>query len=221
MLSTLAAFIDQHPVRWLLFILLVGIGVDQSSKVWAQANLTEQRQVERTIVAFDGTETKVQDVAFIATRTKEIVPGFFNLKYAENPAAAFSLTRSIPVQFRRPFLLLISLVASIGITFWYFKLKQKDALLKTAFALIIAGAIGNLIDRARLAYVIDFLDIYVSSPAVAATLSGWFGTPHWPTFNVADSCIVAGAIGVLWRSFKPLPVVDLANDADKQAAERT
>ena len=151
---------------------------------------------------------------FVAVRTIEVIPGLFNFKYAENRAAAFSLTQSIPEGARRPLLLTVSILACVLIGVWYLRLKVADGLLLTAFALIIAGALGNFIDRARLAYVIDFLDFYVNND----TMAGWLRAPHvvpvlgwqvrlsdhWPTFNVADSCIVSGAIGVVIRTVRPL-----------------
>ena len=111
-------------------------------------------------------------------------------------------------------LLTVSILACVLIGVWYLRLKVADGLLLTAFALIIAGALGNFIDRARLAYVIDFLDFYVNND----TMAGWLRAPHvvpvlgwqvrlsdhWPTFNVADSCIVSGAIGVVIRTVRPL-----------------
>jgi signal peptidase II len=145
---------------------------------------------------------------------KQVIPGLFSLKYAENRAAAFSLTQSIPEGARRPLLLLVSLCACALIAAWYLKLKQADALLMTSFALIIAGALGNFLDRARLAYVIDFLDFYVANDTVGSWLRSQHGfagitfrlSDHWPTFNIADSCIVSGAIGVVLRTLKPLPL---------------
>jgi signal peptidase II len=139
------------------------------------------------------------------TNTVTVVPGAFDLIYRENPAAAFSLTRSIPEGLRRPLLLGVSTFAMILIGLWYMRLKQADGLLMTSFALIIAGAVGNFIDRIRLGYVIDMVDMYISYGPVADRLVAMFGTSHWPTYNIADSCIVGGAIGVIWRTLRPLP----------------
>jgi signal peptidase II len=58
-----------------------------------------------------------------------------------------------------------------------------------ALSLILGGAIGNLIDRLFYGYVIDFLDVY-------------YGTYHWPAFNIADSAITIGVVLMLWDSFK-------------------
>ena len=65
-----------------------------------------------------------------------------------------------------------------------------------SFSFILAGAMGNLLDRIRLGYVIDFLDVY----------AGFLGYPHWhwPTFNIADSLIVVGALVVVMRTLWPL-----------------
>ena len=145
--------------------------------------------------------------AFVPTNTITVVPNAFNFMYAENPAAAFSLTSSLPTWLRRPFLLFVSSIATIFITVFFFYLRRPDGLLMTAFALIVGGALGNFIDRARFGYVVDFLDAYAGfiDPA-------W---RHWPTFNIADACIVVGALSVVWRTMKPIypddtPVADEA-----------
>jgi signal peptidase II len=212
-LGPVATFVTKQKLAWFVMILVSMITLDQVSKVWAQANLTELRTVNRAVVQEDGSTIKVPEQVFLATKTKEVIPGLFNFKYAENNAAAFSLTRSLPDWLRRPMLLTISALASVLISVWYFRLKQRDALLLTAFALIVAGAVGNLIDRARLAYVIDFLDVYISSPGLASWLTERVGTSHWPTFNVADMCIVVGAFAVLFRSFRPFPEEPAASTA--------
>ena len=179
----MSQFICRHRLLWLLLIGVVAIAIDQSSKMWAQQVLAQKWEAGDSVVHF----FPKQDIV--------VVPNLFNLTYRENPAAAFSITSSLPEWFRRPFLLSVSVLATIFFLIWYFRIKESDALILTAFCLIMAGAMGNLIDRATLGYVIDFLDIH----------AGMFGYPmfHWPTFNVADSCIVVGALAVLYRTFRP------------------
>jgi signal peptidase II len=227
----MSAWIFKNKVIWLVALVVFWVGFDQATKIWAQGALAEERDVvrPREQVKPDGSGTER-----VEERTKEFQPvrtievfktGLvgFNFKYAENRAAAFSLTQSIPEGARRPLLLLVSLGACVLIGAWYMRLKVADGLLMTSFVLIIAGALGNFIDRARLAYVIDFLDFYVTSPDTAA----WLRSPHtilgfsvrlsdhWPTFNIADTCIVSGAIGVLLRTIKP---VHPPSDASKETA---
>lgn len=225
--NIVTSFIWKNRIAWLIVIVVVGVGIDQASKLWALDALTRPATVE---------EVKLDDDCRLQPRQRgaraaddpcrkwrpglvtehghrvvtvdqiPVVDGWFGFKYAENPAAAFSLTGSLPASFRWPFLILISLVAGVGITFWYLKLKEPDWAIFTAFPLIIAGAAGNLIDRVRLAYVIDFLDAYASSPAGLVTwLRAHAGTSHWPTFNIADSCIVVGALLVVFRTIRPVP----------------
>jgi signal peptidase II len=214
-------FIWKNRVAWLLVIVIVGVGVDQVTKIWSMDALTREATSEEVANAEQCRDQAYRkdhrDVCRATPRVTDhgqrvvlkdipIIAGVFNLKYAENPAAAFSMTGSLPDWFRRPFLLLISSLASLGIAAWYLKLKQADWAVMTAFPLIIAGAIGNLIDRARLSYVIDFLDFYLASPAgLQSWLIQQFHTNHWPTFNVADSCIVVGAFLVIFRTFKNPP----------------
>ncbi len=217
----MTSFIWKNKLVWLVAIVLLGVGLDQGSKLLALDALTRAATVDEVRLSVDcrvpAYRTENAKACRSAVRVTEygqrintgditVVPGFFNFRYAENPAAAFSMTGSMPDWFRRPFLLLISLLASIGIAAWYLKLKEADWAIMTAFPLIIAGAVGNLIDRARLAYVIDFLDAYVSAPqGLVSWLISNARSNHWPTFNIADSFIVVGAALVIFRTFKPAP----------------
>lgn len=175
--------IAKHRVLWLIVVASLGIFLDQASKIWIQKNLAEP-------VVLENNQT-----VFYPAKVIEVIPNFFNLIYAENPSAAFSLTRSIPEHIRRPMLVGISLIASIFFLIWYLRMKAQDGLLLASFSFILAGAIGNLIDRIRLGYVIDFLDMHL----------GFLGYHylHWPTYNIADSLIVIGAIGVIIRTIWP------------------
>lgn len=187
-------FVARNRLAWLIVVCVVGISLDQGTKIWAQNNLAEAYETTEQR-AIDGDTEQVKRRVFYPTKVIEVVPNVFNLIYKENPAAAFSLTRSLPTWFRRPLLISVSALATLFFLIWYFRMKQPDGMLLASFSLILAGAVGNLLDRLRLGYVIDFLDVY----------AGIFGYPHlhWPTFNIADSCIVIGAIGVVIRTIWP------------------
>ncbi len=214
-----SAWIFKNKIAYLALWVVSMVVLDQGSKIWAQGALAEERTVvrPREVADENGGTKRIEETTkqFVAVRTIEVIPGLFNFKYAENRAAAFSLTQSIPESARRPLLLTVSILACLLIGVWYVRLKVADGLLLTAFALIIAGALGNFIDRARLAYVIDFLDFYIAHDGMASWLRaphtvpllGWSVrlSDHWPTFNVADTCIVSGAIGVVIRTVRPLP----------------
>jgi len=189
-------FVARHRLVWLLCVALLGIGADQATKIWAQANLAQPYEISERVET-NGETTSITKQVFYPTHVVEVVPNFFNVIYKENPAAAFSLTSSIPERIRRPLLIGASMLATLFFIFWYFRMKNQDGLLLASFSFILAGAVGNLLDRIRLGYVIDFLDVH----------GGFFGYPHWhwPTFNIADSLIVIGAIGVIYRTLRPLP----------------
>lgn len=108
-----------------------------------------------------------------------IINGLFSLTYVRNSGAAFGMLHAAPSYFREPFFILVPIVAMAIIGFVYYRLKEDQTLTALSLSLIFSGAIGNLIDRLRFGYVIDFLDFYVKDY-------------HWPAFNVADSCIVVG-----------------------------
>jgi len=116
----------------------------------------------------------------------ELMP-FFKLTYVHNTGAAFSFL-SEAGGWQRWFFAGLALVISAVIAVWLTRLKQHETLLAVALALILGGAIGNLIDRLVYGYVIDFLDVY-------------YGTWHWPAFNIADSAITLGVALMLAESF--------------------
>ena len=120
--------------------------------------------------------------------TKPIITGFFSLTYVRNSGAAFGILHKAPPKFRDPFFIVIPLLALFIILFLFMRLQDNQVLDAIALSLILSGAIGNLIDRLRFGYVIDFLDFFV-------------GTYHWPAFNVADSCIVVGVSIFFFLSF--------------------
>ncbi len=115
-----------------------------------------------------------------------VIP-FFNLTYVHNTGAAFSFL-SEAGGWQRWFFAGLALVISVVIAVWLSRLQKYETLLAAALSLILGGAVGNLIDRLAYGYVIDFLDVY-------------YGTRHWPAFNIADSAITLGVMLMLVESF--------------------
>ncbi|MCB9253319.1 MAG: signal peptidase II [Bdellovibrionaceae bacterium] len=125
-------------------------------------------------------------------RWGESVPvfeSFFAITYVRNTGAAFGLLHQAPEAIRLPFFLVVPVVALLVIGYLFYKLKDSQRWVTVALSLIVSGAVGNLIDRSRFGFVVDFLDFYV-------------GSHHWPAFNVADSAIVVGVAMMFLDSFK-------------------
>jgi signal peptidase II len=110
-----------------------------------------------------------------------VIQGFFNITYVRNPGAAFGFLADASPLFRSIFFVAVTVLAIILVVHYIWKSRAEEPFLTFALALILAGAVGNLIDRVRLGEVIDFLDVYI-------------GSYHWPAFNVADSAISVGAV---------------------------
>ncbi|MFO8084416.1 MAG: signal peptidase II [Desulfobacterales bacterium] len=122
-----------------------------------------------------------------------IIPGFFNITHIHNPGGAFGFLADQSAVWRHFVFLFISGIAIVLIIYFYHKTPDTHLLLSCGFALILGGAVGNMVDRIRLGVVIDFLDFYV-------------GNLHWPAFNVADSAISIGiAIFVYHLLFNKMP----------------
>ena len=112
-----------------------------------------------------------------------VIPEFFHLTYVTNDGMAFGINF--------PFGIYVFSAISIiftGFLFWYlWSIKDDEIVVRTGVALILAGAIGNLIDRIFLGEVVDFLDFMI-------------GDFHWYVFNLADSCVTVGLGFVLYDS---------------------
>ena len=147
-------------LKW-LWLSLITLILDQWSKI-----------------AIDGSMRLYESIA--------IIPGF-NLTYVHNTGAAFSFL-SEAGGWQRWFFAAMAFVISVVLTIWLYRLKKHETLLAVALALVLGGAIGNLIDRLVYGYVIDFLDVY-------------YQTRHWPAFNIADSAITVGVFLMLLESF--------------------
>jgi len=119
--------------------------------------------------------------------TFTVIP-FFNLTMAHNPGAAFSFLAHAD-GWQRWFFIGLASIVSVALLIWLKKLKPHAKLEAMSIAMILGGALGNLIDRLYYGYVIDFLDVY-------------HGAYHWPAFNIADATIVIGAALLIIDSFR-------------------
>lgn len=143
---------------WRAGYLLASFGiymVDQATKAWA-----------------------VRALRFGDDRT--IIKGFLDLVYTENRGIAFGQLQS-GGSFARWFFVILAIVAGIAVLGYFFRTSRNDDRVLGACALLMAGITGNLTDRVRLGYVIDFIVAHA-------------GSYHWPTFNVADASICLGAL---------------------------
>ena len=111
----------------------------------------------------------------------------FNFTYVRNYGAAFSFL-SEAGGWQRWFFTVIAIGFSTILTIWLRKQASTEWRLNLAYTLVIGGALGNLVDRLMHGFVVDFLDFY-------------WGTSHYPAFNIADSAIFIGAILIIWDSF--------------------
>jgi len=114
-----------------------------------------------------------------------LVPHVFNLTYILNPGAAFGL-----LAYQTSLFVAVTVILTAGVLFGYKKLPRERRLLRYGLGLIVGGALGNLVDRLRYGFVVDFLDFHM-----------------WPVFNLADMAIVAGACLLVW---------DLLNGGDQK-----
>lgn len=114
-------------------------------------------------------------------RVVTVVPGLLDLRYMRNENVAFSLLQGVDVPGKAWLIVAFASIATLAVLFgWYQRRMVASRAEHFAWAAIASGAIANVVDRAARGYVVDFLRL-----------------PHWPVFNVADVCIVAGVLGLL------------------------
>jgi signal peptidase II len=139
---------------WWLSLLIIAI--DQLVKAW----------VRSTVSLFE---------------SRPLIPGFVDLAHVRNEGVAFGLFNSTDLQHKWVFTTALALAALAGVTYYARQLRPDERLARVGLSMILGGALGNLIDRVRAGYVLDFIDVY------------WRGWHFW-AFNVADACISIGAI---------------------------
>ena len=108
------------------------------------------------------------------------IRGFLQFIYTENPGIAFGQLQE-GGSFGRWFFVVLAVLAALAVFYYFMRTPRNDDRVLGACALLLAGILGNLTDRARLGYVIDFIVLHA-------------GDYHWPTFNIADASITVGAL---------------------------
>lgn len=132
-----------------LIIIILGILLDRVSKIWAVKVLAQKDEIV-------------------------IIKNIFSFSYLENRGAAFGILQNKVI-----FLTIITFIVLAGIVFYIIKYKPTSRMLRVGLALIIAGALGNLVDRVYYKYVVDFILVH-------------YKDSFFPTFNLADSMVVIG-----------------------------
>lgn len=191
----------------------VSLIADVSTKAWAEITLSRRNPLLPSI---------------------ELVKEHLGFTLAYNPGGAWGLFQRQSEYVRRPFFLLVSLLAIAFIINLYGRLTPQQKALKWGLPLVLGGALGNLSDRIVRSNVIDFIDyqakwIETMNRTIAKFVSGWAITDHWPTFNVADIAICVG-VGLMAvdmftsrrgasSSLPPRPPTPLAAAAPTPVAE--
>ncbi|MDC9726864.1 MAG: signal peptidase II [Candidatus Thioglobus sp.] len=132
--------------------------------------------------------TKLLVYGYIKPHETFEITSFLSFSHVHNYGAAFSFLANQD-GWQQYFLLSVSIIASLAIIIWMTKTSQRHALKLGALSLVLAGAIGNLIDRAALGFVIDFIDLH-------------YQDFYWPIFNVADITIVMGVFLLILADIK-------------------
>jgi signal peptidase II len=149
--------------------------------------MTKWLALSALIVAADQLTKYVAVHTLAGGKAVEVTP-FFNLVLVYNAGAAFSFL-SDAAGWQRGLFITIAVIASMWIVLLLRKYPHQR-LFALALSLVLAGAVGNVIDRIAVGAVIDFLDFHAL---------GY----HWPAFNVADSAITCGAALLIWDALRP------------------
>ncbi len=172
--------------RSLLFLLALaglGLALDLGTKIWAVAALA------------DGS-------------TMVVTEGVLSFRVAYNPGGAFSMFAGADALPRNLFFVVVSIVAVYFIVRLYSRLAPEQHALRWGLPLVMAGALGNLIDRLLRGHVVDFIEYrsgWVESlnGFINSIYSGWTVSDQWPTFNVADIWICVGVVLMLLDAWRP------------------
>jgi signal peptidase II len=146
--------------------------------------------IAATVFALDRITKQIIEARISAFDIHPVIPGFFDIIHARNRGAAFSLFADSTSPWRPVFLIGLSLVALVLVAGILRNASRLDKATAVGLALILGGAMGNVLDRIVSGAVTDFLDFYI-------------GDLHWPAFNLADSAIVIGSCLLLLSLLRP------------------
>jgi len=128
--------------------------------------------------------TKVAAHTVLQGRTVDLVPGVLDLRYAENRDTAFSLTYGMHSPYKAVVLSMLAVVGVVAVALLWWRRRQTSRAEQVGYAMLLAGAVGNVADRVARGFVVDFIHLH-----------------YWPVFNVADVLIVAGVAWLaLWQA---------------------
>ena len=164
-----------HFLRYSIVIVIIVL--DQITKIWADRALEMYQQVP--------------------------VFSWFNITKAYNYGAAFSFLDT-PGGWQRWFFTGISLVVSIVLSVWLYRMTQREKWLSLSIAFILGGAVGNLVDRMYYGYVVDFIQVH-------------WNESYFPSFNIADAAISCGTALLLFLTFFEK---DEKNEKETEVAEK-
>ena len=136
------------------------------------------------IVVFDQATKAMVKARLPLHDSVTVIPGFFDLTHVRNTGAAFGMLNNMEFAYKPAVMVAVALIALGAVASYALTLPATQRIARYGLALILGGAAGNLIDRAILGYVVDFVDVY------------WRGVHFW-AFNVADSAITVGVVLML------------------------
>lgn len=137
------------------------------------------------IVLFDQATKVLIGASIPLYESVTIIPGFLDFTHVRNTGAAFGLLNTTDLPMKSLVMMGTAMVAIVAIGAYGATLRADENIARAGLALVLGGAIGNLIDRARLGYVLDFVDVYS-------------GNWHFWAFNVADAAITVGTLLVIF-----------------------
>lgn len=136
------------------------------------------------VVFISDQATKLIAADFLARQGAVAIAPFLNFVLVHNTGAAFGFLSGAG-GWQNFFFIVVATVACLFIGGMLWRMDKKDSLLALGLVLVLGGALGNLLDRLLHGHVIDFIDVY-------------YGSWHWPAFNIADSAITLGAGLLIW-----------------------
>lgn len=188
------------PGRWVVLAVLVVVlaAADQWTKFLAVERLTHVFERSRDLSLAEKVRGfyGYRHLEMLATEPYYVWRPVWRMSYVENPGAAWGFFGGLSEGFRDVFFKVISVAAVAFILRYYRKLRDDQRFLQVALAFVLAGALGNFVDRLARGYVVDFVDWYwwnrANTTLCRLPVIHFEIGCHWPTFNIADSLIVVG-----------------------------